>query len=67
MALESAQVQIKLKYDACVDAGSDGRLSIALEEARNLLALAFPDNAQVLVHIQYYPDNIFIIINFTGL
>ena len=43
MALESAQVQIKLKYDG----GAEGRLNIALEEARNLLALAFPDNAQV--------------------
>ncbi len=42
MALESAQVQIKLKYDAV-----EGRLYITLEEARNLLALAFPDNAQV--------------------
>ena len=51
MALESAQVQIKLKYDggaeARLDGGAEGRLNIALEEARNLLALAFPDNAQV--------------------
>ena len=44
MALESAQVQIKLKYDG---GAADGSLNIALEEARNLLALAFPDNAQV--------------------
>ena len=42
MALESAQVQIKLKYDSV-----EGKLNIVLEEARNLLALAFPENAQV--------------------
>ncbi len=42
MALESAQVQIRLRYDA-----SDSKLHVTLEEARNLLALAFPDNAQV--------------------
>ena len=57
MALESAQVQIKLKYDG----GAEGRLNIALEEARNLLALAFPDNAQVWVYhkLQYLSTGLF--------
>ncbi len=42
MAVESAQVQIKLNYDA-----DEGVLQISIEQARNLLALAFPNNAQV--------------------
>ncbi len=44
MAVESAQVQIKLNYDA-----DEGVLQISIEQARNLLALAFPNNAQVWV------------------
>ncbi|XP_048775157.1 protein WWC2-like isoform X3 [Ostrea edulis] len=44
MNLESAQIQIKLKYKSI-----DSQLIIGIEQARNLSALAFPQNSNVCI------------------
>ncbi|XP_033224229.1 protein kibra [Belonocnema kinseyi] len=50
MNLETAQVQIKLRY--CV---SDGLLHIGIERARNLVALFIPENSQVYIKAALLP------------
>ena len=42
MGLESAQIQIKLKYDPF-----ETTLSVGVEQARNLTALQFPEGSKV--------------------
>ncbi|XP_014207758.1 protein kibra isoform X2 [Copidosoma floridanum] len=48
--LETAQVQIKLRYSV-----SDGLLHIGVERARNLAALFIPDNMQVYIKAALLP------------
>ncbi|KAG5324664.1 KIBRA protein, partial [Acromyrmex heyeri] len=50
MSLETAQVQIKLRYSV-----SDGLLHVGIERARNLAALFIPDNAQVYIKAALLP------------
>nr|XP_050848061.1 protein kibra isoform X1 [Vespula vulgaris] len=50
MSLETAQVQIKLRYSM-----SDGLLHIGIERARNLAALFIPNNAQVYIKAALLP------------
>ncbi|KYN34618.1 Protein kibra [Trachymyrmex septentrionalis] len=50
MSLETAQVQIKLRYSV-----SDGLLHVGIERARNLAALFIPDNAQVYIKVALLP------------
>ncbi|XP_014606248.1 PREDICTED: protein kibra isoform X1 [Polistes canadensis] len=50
MSLETAQVQIKLRYSV-----SDGLLHIGIERARNLAALFIPNNAQVYIKAALLP------------
>ncbi|XP_046624064.1 protein kibra isoform X1 [Neodiprion virginianus] len=50
MNLETAQVQIKLRYSV-----SDGLLHIGIERARNLAALFIPDNTQVYIKAALLP------------
>ncbi|XP_067204662.1 protein kibra isoform X2 [Linepithema humile] len=50
MSLETAQVQIKLRYSV-----SDGLLHIGIERARNLSALNIPNNAQVYIKTAVLP------------
>ncbi|XP_052793910.1 protein WWC2-like isoform X2 [Mya arenaria] len=51
MGLESAQIQIKLKYETV-----DGRLIVGLEQARNLSALQFPDRSKVCIKAALLPS-----------
>ncbi|XP_014232669.1 protein kibra isoform X1 [Trichogramma pretiosum] len=48
--LETAQVQIKLRYSV-----SDGLLHVGIERARNLAALFIPDSMQVYIKIALLP------------
>lgn len=48
--LETAQVQIKLRYSV-----SDGLLHIGIERARNLAALFIPENSQVYIKAALLP------------
>ncbi|RLU24886.1 hypothetical protein DMN91_002977 [Ooceraea biroi] len=48
--LETAQVQIKLRYSV-----SDGLLHVGIERARNLAALFIPNNAQVYIKAALLP------------
>ncbi|KAK6172410.1 hypothetical protein SNE40_016065 [Patella caerulea] len=48
--LESAQIQIKLKYE-----GVDKILCIGVEQGRNLLALPFPKNSRVCIKTALLP------------
>ncbi|XP_017877265.1 protein kibra isoform X1 [Ceratina calcarata] len=50
MSLETAQVQIKLRYSV-----SDGLLHVGIERARNLAALFIPNNAQVYIKAALLP------------
>ncbi|XP_050458439.1 protein kibra isoform X1 [Cataglyphis hispanica] len=50
MSLETAQVQIKLRYSV-----SDGLLHVGIERARNLAALFIPNNAQVYIKVALLP------------
>ncbi|XP_063991424.1 protein kibra isoform X2 [Diachasmimorpha longicaudata] len=50
MNLETAQVQIKLRYSV-----SDGLLHIGIERARNLAALFIPDNTRVYIKAALLP------------
>ncbi|XP_015593116.1 protein kibra [Cephus cinctus] len=50
MNLETAQVQIKLRYSV-----SDGLLHVGIERARNLAALFIPDNTQVYIKAALLP------------
>ncbi|XP_076627616.1 WW and C2 domain containing protein kibra isoform X2 [Colletes latitarsis] len=50
MSLETAQVQIKLRYSVC-----DGLLHVGIERARNLAALFIPNNAQVYIKAALLP------------
>ncbi|XP_012274634.1 protein kibra [Orussus abietinus] len=50
MNLETAQVQIKLRYSV-----SDGLLHVGIERARNLAALFIPDNSQVYIKTALLP------------
>ncbi|XP_071572617.1 protein kibra [Temnothorax nylanderi] len=50
MSLETAQVQIKLRYSV-----SDGLLHVGIERARNLAALFIPENAQVYIKVALLP------------
>ncbi|XP_033333541.2 WW and C2 domain containing protein kibra isoform X2 [Megalopta genalis] len=50
MSLETAQVQIKLRYSV-----SDGLLHVGIERARNLAALFTPNNAQVYIKAALLP------------
>nr|XP_022328024.1 protein WWC2-like isoform X2 [Crassostrea virginica] len=51
MNLESAQIQIKLKYKTV-----DSQLIIGIEQARNLSALAFPLNSNVYIKAALLPN-----------
>lgn len=51
MNLESAQIQIKLKYKSV-----DSQLIIGIEQARNLSALAFPQNSNVCIKAALLPN-----------
>ncbi|XP_053985871.1 protein kibra isoform X1 [Hylaeus anthracinus] len=50
MSLETAQVQIKLRYSV-----SDGLLHVGIERARNLAALFIPNNTQVYIKAALLP------------
>ncbi|XP_014488000.1 PREDICTED: protein kibra [Dinoponera quadriceps] len=50
MSLETAQVQIKLRYSV-----SDGLLHVGIERARNLAALFIPNNAEVYIKAALLP------------
>ncbi|XP_076684290.1 WW and C2 domain containing protein kibra isoform X1 [Andrena cerasifolii] len=50
MSLETAQVQIKLRYSV-----SDGLLHVGIERARNLAALFIPNNSQVYIKAALLP------------
>ncbi|KAK3580455.1 hypothetical protein CHS0354_035497, partial [Potamilus streckersoni] len=50
MNLESAQIQIKLKFE-----GLDGTLLVGIEQARNLAALQFPEGAKVCIKAALLP------------
>ncbi|KAI4494396.1 hypothetical protein M0802_008888 [Mischocyttarus mexicanus] len=50
MGLDTAQVQIKLRYSV-----SDGLLHIGIERARNLAALFIPNNTQVFIKAALLP------------
>lgn len=50
MSLETAQVQIKLRYSV-----NDGLLHVGIERARNLAALFIPNNAQVYIKAALLP------------
>ncbi|VDI70705.1 protein KIBRA [Mytilus galloprovincialis] len=50
MNLESAQIQIKLKYE-----GVDSQLLIGIEQGRNLSALAFPSGGKVYIKAALLP------------
>ncbi|XP_067663170.1 protein WWC2-like isoform X2 [Haliotis asinina] len=50
--LESAQIQIKLKYE-----GVEKMLLIGIEQARNLMALAFPEGGHVCIKAALLPHN----------
>lgn len=50
MSLETAQVQIKLRYSV-----SDELLHVGIERARNLAALFIPNNAQVYIKVALLP------------
>lgn len=50
MNLESAQIQIKLKYE-----GVEGQLLIGIEQGRNLSALAFPQGGRVCIKAALLP------------
>ncbi|XP_060062647.1 protein WWC2-like isoform X2 [Ylistrum balloti] len=52
MNLESAQIQIKLRYDHV-----DGSLVVVLEQARNLSALAFSAGSKVYIKAALLPQN----------
>lgn len=49
--LESAQVQVKLKYE-----GVDKQLVVGLEQARNLAALPFPEGSKVCIKVAVVPS-----------
>ncbi|KAH3834003.1 protein KIBRA-like isoform X2 [Dreissena polymorpha] len=49
--LESAQIQIKLKFES-----GESRLVIGLEQARNLTALQFPENSRVCIKAALLPS-----------
>ncbi|CAH1778285.1 unnamed protein product [Owenia fusiformis] len=49
--LESAQIQIKLKYE-----GVEGQLHIGVEQARNLAALAIPERSLVMIKTSLLPS-----------
>ncbi|KAK3100597.1 hypothetical protein FSP39_022334 [Pinctada imbricata] len=51
MNLESAQIQIKLKYE-----GLDSQLVVGIEQARNLTALAFPAGGKVFIKAALLPS-----------
>ncbi|KAI0226899.1 Protein kibra [Lamellibrachia satsuma] len=55
MALECAQVQIKLKYE-----GLNGELHIGIEQARNLAALAFTEHSQVCIKAALLPSRSYV-------
>ncbi|XP_020283351.1 protein kibra isoform X2 [Pseudomyrmex gracilis] len=55
MSLETAQVQIKLRYSK-----SDGLLHVGIERARNLAALSIPNNAQVYIKAALLPMQPFV-------
>ncbi|XP_034952676.1 protein kibra [Chelonus insularis] len=50
MNLETAQVQIKLRYSV-----SDGLLHVGIERARNLAALFIPNNTKVYIKVALLP------------
>ncbi|KAF4531755.1 hypothetical protein B566_EDAN014495, partial [Ephemera danica] len=50
MNLETAQVQIKLRYSIC-----DGILHVGIERARNLAALFIPDSSKVCIKVALLP------------
>ncbi|XP_064608638.1 protein WWC2-like isoform X2 [Liolophura sinensis] len=50
-SLESAQVQVKLKYEA-----KEGNLIIGIEQARNLAALPFPEGSKVCIKAALLPQ-----------
>ncbi|OWF46020.1 protein KIBRA-like isoform X2 [Mizuhopecten yessoensis] len=52
MNLESAQIQIKLRYDH-----TEGNLVVVLEQARNLSALAFSAGSKVYIKAALLPHN----------
>ncbi|KAK7474264.1 hypothetical protein BaRGS_00034507 [Batillaria attramentaria] len=49
--LESAQIQVKLKYE-----GVDKQLLVGLEQARNLAALPFPEGSKVCIKVAVVPS-----------
>lgn len=51
MGLESAQIQIKLKYDAF-----ENNLAVGIEQARNLSALQFPEGSRVCIKAALLPN-----------
>ncbi|XP_047003394.1 protein kibra isoform X1 [Schistocerca americana] len=52
MSLETAQVQIKLRYSI-----SDGLLHVGIERARNLAALFIPDGSRVYIKATLLPNS----------
>ncbi|KAL4231016.1 regulation of hippo signaling [Mactra antiquata] len=51
MAMESAQIQIKLRYDTV-----ESLLTIGIEQARNLAALQFPESSKVCIKAALLPN-----------
>ncbi|XP_070197385.1 protein WWC2-like isoform X2 [Littorina saxatilis] len=49
--LESAQIQVKLKYE-----GVDKQLQVGIEQARNLAALPFPEGSKVCIKVAVVPS-----------
>ncbi|XP_076467518.1 protein WWC2-like isoform X2 [Babylonia areolata] len=49
--LESAQIQVKLKYE-----GLDRQLQVGIEQARNLAALPFPEGSRVCIKVAVVPS-----------
>lgn len=51
MGMESAQIQIKLKYETV-----DSLLNVGIEQARNLSALQFPESSKVCIKAALLPN-----------